>query len=67
LIRLDNNYIIQPYLAGKNQSSLAMIVPSKIVKEHNIDPSTVLFLLRSDGFNELKLKIIREGDLDKNV
>jgi hypothetical protein len=41
-----------------------MIVPSKVVKEHDIDPSSVLFLLRSEGFNELKLKIIREGDLD---
>jgi hypothetical protein len=40
-----------------------MILPSKIVKKHNIDPSSVLLLLRSDGFNDLKLKIIREQNL----
>jgi len=57
------NKLIQPYLAGKNQKSVAMIIPASIVKAHEIDPSSVILLLRSDGFNDLKLKIIREQDL----
>lgn len=57
--------IIQPYYAGKNKMSVAMILPSKFVKSHRIDPSTVLLLLRSDGSDSLQLKILREEDLNK--
>ena len=42
-----------------------MILPSKVVKKHDIDPSSVFLLLRSEGFNDLKLKILREEDLEK--
>ena len=62
---LKPQHLIQPYAVGKNKRSVAMILPSGIVKSHIINPSTVLLLLRSDGFDDLKLKIIREQDLEK--
>lgn len=43
-----------------------MILPSKVVKKHNIDPSSVFLLLRSEGDNDLKVKILGEENLIEN-
>ncbi|HEX5186959.1 MAG TPA: hypothetical protein VFV86_08725 [Nitrososphaeraceae archaeon] len=55
---IDKNiHLVQPYKVGtKTKKSLAMIIPSKIVKSHKIEPSTI-FIIRSD---ENKDKIILE-------
>jgi len=54
---------IKPYLAGKNQKCVGMFIPKAIVKKHKIDPSSVLLLITSNGFDDLQLKILREENL----
>ena len=50
-------YIVQPYKVGtKTNTSLAMVIPSKIVKSQKIDPSTI-FVIRTE---ETERKIILE-------
>ncbi len=52
-------YIVQPYKVGtKVNTSLAMIIPAKIVKKHNIDPSTI-FVIRTDEETERKIILER--------
>jgi len=47
-------YAIQPYKVGnKHAESLAIIIPAKIVRQCNIDPSTILKIQA-----DLKTKII---------
>jgi hypothetical protein len=62
---LQNQFIIQPYQVGKNKRSLAMILPSAVVKALNIDPLAIFLFLKVDGSDDLQLKIIREKDLVK--
>ncbi len=64
-MELQKQYLIQPYTVGKNKSSLAMILPSDIVKKQNIDPLSVFFLLKVNGNDDLQLRIIRQQDLEK--
>ena len=64
---LKHHYLIQPYPTGKKQKSLAMILPSDIVRSHNINPSTDLLLLRSNGFDDLQIKILREENLNEKA
>jgi len=59
------NYLICPYSVGKNKTSLAMVLPSQVVKSLKIDPLSIFLLLRVKGNDELELKIIREEDLAK--
>jgi bifunctional DNA-binding transcriptional regulator/antitoxin component of YhaV-PrlF toxin-antitoxin module len=40
-------YATQPYYVGRNKSSLAVIIPSKVRKECNINTSTI-FAIRID-------------------
>jgi hypothetical protein len=63
--KLQQQYLIQPYKVGKHKKSLAMILPSEIVKTLQIDPLTILLLLKVKGIDEIQLKIIREEDLAK--
>jgi hypothetical protein len=56
-------YIIQPYRVGKERRSVAMIVPSKVVKTLKIDPATNLVLLKIRAPDGLELKILREDQL----
>ena len=51
----------QPYRVGKHKRSLAMILPTEIVKALDIDPQTVLLLLRVKDINNIYIKIIRQG------
>jgi hypothetical protein len=55
--------LIKPYLAGKNQKCVGIFIPKAIVKKHKIDPSSVLLLITSNGFDDLQLKILREENL----
>jgi len=50
---------------GKDKKSLAMVLPSEIVKTLEINPQCVFLLLRTNGLDEINLKIIREEDLTK--
>jgi hypothetical protein len=53
-----NSYAIQPYQAGgKNKKSLALIIPSGVVHECQIDTSTI-FLLKVDEKKKPKLFMI---------
>ena len=54
-----NVYVVQPYKVGgtKAKNSLAMIIPSKIVKGHKIDESTI-FIIRTEE-NERKIILER--------
>lgn len=65
MIKLQNQFIIQPYQVGKDKRSLAMILPSAVVKALNIDPLAIFLFLKVDGSDDLQLKIIREKDLVK--
>jgi hypothetical protein len=65
VIILVKPYYVQPYLVGSDKRSLALILPSKMVKSLNIDPITVLFFLKVVGHNELQLRIIRQENLEK--
>jgi hypothetical protein len=58
-------FLIQPFLVGNGKKSLAMILPSEVVKLLRIDPLSIFLLLKVKGTNELQLKIIREEYLNK--
>jgi hypothetical protein len=60
-----NRYIIQPYCVGKDKRSLAMVLPYEVVKSLKIDPLSTFLLLQVRGIDDLRLKIIREEDLEK--
>ena len=63
-----HQYLIQPYWVGKHKRSLAMILPTELVKALDIDPHAVLLLLRIKGIDDIYLKIIRQKDLaEKNT
>ncbi|HXT82904.1 MAG TPA: hypothetical protein VN704_00900 [Verrucomicrobiae bacterium] len=62
---MKEQHLIQPYRVGKNKKSLAVIIPSEFVKLFEIDPSTVLLLLKAQGYDEIQLKIIREDLINK--
>ncbi|HEY6536460.1 MAG TPA: hypothetical protein VIY08_11790 [Candidatus Nitrosocosmicus sp.] len=58
-------YLIQPYSVGKDKKSLAMVLPSGIVKSLRINPMAAFLLLQVKGADNIELKIIREEDLIK--
>jgi hypothetical protein len=62
---LQNKYLVTPYAVGKDKKSLAMVLPSKVVKSLRVNPLSVFLLLRTNGLDEINLKIIREEDLTK--
>ena len=51
--------------SATDKRSLAMVLPSELVKSLNIDPLTILFLLKVEGHDELQLRIIRQEHLEK--
>ena len=62
-----HQYLIQPYRVGKHKRSLVMILPIGMVKALDINPQTVLLLLKVKGIDDIYLKIIRQEDLaEKN-
>jgi hypothetical protein len=58
---LDNKiYAIQPYhVGGKEKKSLALIVPSKIVRELRIDISTIFEIFVDEKNKILHLQMIK--------
>lgn len=50
---------------GKDKRSLAMVLPSELIRSLNIDPLTILFLLKVEGHDELQLRIVRQEHLEK--
>ncbi len=62
---IQKRYLIKPYGVGKEKRSLAMILPSQVVKELEFDPSTMLLSLQVKGLNDLHLKITREENFIK--
>jgi hypothetical protein len=54
-------YIIQPYRVGsKNAESLALIIPSKVRKQANIDTSTVFTLRIDENTKRITLQTIND-------
>jgi hypothetical protein len=43
-----DTHLIKPYYVGKDKRSLAIVIPSKVVKDCDIDPTKNLFLLKVD-------------------
>lgn len=64
-IYLQNKYLVTPYGVGKDKKSLAIVVPSEVVKTLEINPQSTFLLLEVKGKGELQLQIIRESDLAK--
>jgi len=63
-----HQYLIQPYWVGKHKRSLAMILPIGMVKALDINPQTVLLLLKVKDNDDIYLKIMRQEDLaEKNT
>ena len=62
---MQKQYLITPYTVGKDKKSLAMVLPSKVVKTLDINPQTIFLLLKVRGRDDLQLQIIREEDLVK--
>jgi len=51
-------HVIQPYWVGtKERKSLALIIPSQIAKEQNLDASTI-FALRVDDTKKIILQVV---------
>lgn len=54
-------YVVQPYQVGsKGAKSLAMVIPAKIVREYNINASTI-FTIKPDHRNEIRLHVLKEN------
>ena len=52
-------YIVQPYHVGTNKQSLAIVIPSPIVKKYKFNPVTTVFTLKvMENTDELLLKDI---------
>lgn len=66
---IKNVYVTQPYKVGnKDKTSLAIILPSRLVKEHRIDISTILAAKYNTNSNELILRRIDVNEFEnKNV
>ncbi len=63
----QKQYYIQPYQVGKGKRSLALILLAELVKSLNIDPLTILFLLKVMGNDELKLIIVRREIIEERL
>jgi hypothetical protein len=56
-------HLIQPYRVGKDKKSMAMILPSSVIRYTKFDPNTMFFLLKVTGTNSLHLQIINEKNI----
>ena len=54
-------FLIQPYNVGKDKKSMAIVIPSQIVKKYNLNSSsTIFFMQEEEQTNSLLLKTIDE-------
>ena len=61
-----NIHVVQPYWVGtKNSKSLALIIPSQIAKEQNLNASTV-FVLKVDN-TKIVLQVINAEHEDEET
>ncbi len=63
--KLTRQYYVHPYAVGTDKRSLVMIIPSGLVESLNIDPLTILFLLKVVRHDELQLRIIRQDWMER--
>lgn len=61
-------YLIHPYSVGKDKKSLAMVIPSEVVKALEINPQAIFLSLKVIGVDRIHLDIIRQSDIErKNI
>jgi hypothetical protein len=59
-------FVIQPYNVGKDKKSLAIVIPSQIVKKYSLNAnSTIFFMREEEQTNSLLLKTIDEIESNK--
>ena len=59
-------FLIQPYNVGKDKKSLAIVIPSHIVKKYNLNSSSTIFFMQEDEqTNSLLLRTIDEIESNK--
>jgi hypothetical protein len=64
--KLKHRFVIQPYSVGKDKRSLAIVIPSPIVKKYNLNSFSTLFLMQDqEQTNSLLLRTIDEIDSNK--
>jgi hypothetical protein len=64
--KLKQRFVIQPYSVGKDKKSLAIVIPSPIVKKYNLNSFSTIFLMQDqEQTNSLLLRTIDEIDLNK--
>jgi hypothetical protein len=65
---LKTTYAVQPYEVGqKDRKSLALVIPARLARECDIDPSTI-FAIRKDIDNKrLILEMVKNYDEEKTV
>jgi hypothetical protein len=61
VVKLSTQY----YLVGTGRRPLALFISTKLVKSLNINPLTILFLVKVAGPDELWLRIIRKEHIEK--
>ena len=64
--KLQHHYVIQPYAVGRDKRSLAMILPSKVVKGLKINTQSIFLLLQVND-KDLRMKIIDADELTNNA
>ena len=62
---MDKIYLIHPYAVGKDKKSLAMVIPSELVKALEINPQAIFLSLKAIGVDSIHLQIIRQSDLER--
>ena len=68
LLMAKSIYVIQPYHVGsKYAKSLALVIPAKIVKEYNLNISTVFALRAEQKTKKITLQTINAIDEQKDV
>lgn len=60
---LKNAYLVKPYNVGKDNKSLAIVIPSSVVKHLDLDNNCYL-RLKVNELNELNLKIMKKEDME---
>ena len=62
---MNKIYLIRPYAVGKDKKSLAMVLPSELVKTLEIEPQVIFLSIKVMGVDNLLLQIIRQSDLER--
>lgn len=65
-MNLYKKFPILPFKTGKEGRSLAMIMPSTVLKSIRFDPKSMYFILKVNGINSLQLDVIRDKDQGLN-